>query len=89
MTLRGAQRLVLIAALALVCSFGAFGAFVGYSLEEDHQSHGVEPGPEATWALRREAASGFVAGAGSGAFIAGAFALLARYLLRRRFRREV
>jgi hypothetical protein len=79
-----AERIVLIAAVVVACSCGALGAFVGYSLEEDHQMHGVEPGPEATWALQREAAIGFVLGTLSGALVAGPLGLLACHLSRRR-----
>jgi hypothetical protein len=73
-----AKKLVLVVMASLVLGAGATGAFIGHSLEEEHQLHGVEPGPPATWALWRETASGFAMGALIGTLLASACGLSVR-----------
>jgi hypothetical protein len=72
-----------LAALA-VCGVGAFGAYVGFDIESDIQMHGVEPGPEAAWALVHEAAFGFLVGALGTVVVIGSVAILARYFRQRK-----
>jgi hypothetical protein len=64
-----------VTATALVIGFGLFGALIAYSFEEEQQMHGVEPGPEATWALWWEALGGFMVGTIGSAICLGALTL--------------
>jgi hypothetical protein len=72
------KTLAVIAAIVVICSSGVLGSAVAYQEEMNHQMHGVEPGPEATRALIREAVLGFVAGAmiGGGALVLFGAALM-------------
>lgn len=83
MPLSHARWIALGAALAAIFTFGLIGGGIAFSLEEEHQMHGVEPGSEATWALWREAISGFVLGALGSAAALGALAVIVRLFLRR------
>jgi hypothetical protein len=83
MRLSRIQALALTAALAVIIGLGSLGSYAAYEEELNQQMHGVEPGPEATRALVREAAIGFLAGAMIGS--AGVAALgVAVFCFRRR-----
>ena len=71
-------------ATVLVCGFGVLGAYVGFSAELGHQMHGVEPGPEATWALVAETVWGFLFGAIESLIVLIALAILGHHLWSRR-----
>jgi hypothetical protein len=86
MRLSRIQTLALTATLAVTMGLGGLGSYAAYEEELSQQMHGVEPGPEATRALIREAAIGFLAGATTGAAGVGVLGILVFWLRQRRTR---
>lgn len=86
MRLSRLQAVALTAALAVTIALAGLGSYAAYEEELNQQMHGVEPGPEATRALVRRAAIGFLAGAMIGTAGVGALAVLVFWCRQRRMR---
>ena len=86
MHLSRTQAFALTAALAVIVGLGGLGSYGAYEEELNQQMHGVEPGPEATRALVREAAIGFLAGAMIGSAGVAALGVVVFWFRRKRTR---